>query len=297
MKVLVVGCDGQLGRELTRYNWPRGTEVEGRARGTGDISELGVADQLLAAQKPAIVVNAAAYTAVDRAETHADQAYAGNVRVPQLLAQACARYDVPLIHISTDYVFDGKKMEPYVESDPTAPVNVYGHTKCKGEEAVRSALKRHLILRASWLYSPFGNNFAKTMLRLADAGREVRVVDDQFGSPTAAGDVADCIAKLTPFALGSTTNYGTYHVTNAGTTSWHGFAEEIFADLQRRTGRRVKLKAIASNEYPTPARRPSNSRLGCGLLKQNFGISLRDWREALRDVLEELHAGGASRAS
>jgi dTDP-4-dehydrorhamnose reductase len=290
MKVLVLGSYGQLGRELARQAWPSGTEIIGRDRDTDDVSQPGIADKLLDACTPAIVVNAAAYTAVDRAESERDEAYAGNVRAPQFLAEACARHDTPLIHVSTDYVFDGTKNTPYVESDPTAPVSVYGRTKCEGEEAVRAALDKHLILRTAWLYSAFGNNFAKTMLRLGAERPELRVVSDQHGSPTSASDLAGCIAKLVPSAVDGTARYGTYHVTNAGATTWHGFAQAIFDDLYRRTGKRVALSAIATSEYPTPARRPASSRLDCGLLARNFGLTMRPWQAALGDVLDELHA-------
>jgi dTDP-4-dehydrorhamnose reductase len=294
MKVLVLGSYGQLGRELTRRAWPSGTEIIGLDRDTDDISQPGVADKLFGAYAPSVVVNAAAYTAVDRAEIERDEAYAGNVRAPQFLAEACARHRTPLIHVSTDYVFDGAKPTPYEESDATMPISVYGRTKCEGEEAVRATLDKHLILRTAWLYSPFGNNFAKTMLRLGAERAEMRVVNDQHGSPTSAGDLAGCIAKLLPSTADGTARYGTYHVTNAGATTWYGFAQAIFHDLHRRTGRRVVLGAIATSEYPTPARRPANSRLDCGLLARNFGLTMRPWQAALGDVLDELHAGKAA---
>jgi dTDP-4-dehydrorhamnose reductase len=289
--VLVIGSYGQLGRELARQAWPDGTELVGFDRDTFDVSIPGVATAALDQFAPDLVVNAAAYTAVDRAETEIDAAVAGNVRAPQYVAAACAARGTALVHVSTDYVFDGTQQRPYVETDPTAPVNVYGRTKHDGEEAIRGVWANHLILRTAWLYSAFGNNFVKTMLRLAGERPEVRVINDQFGAPTSAADLARCIIAMAPRAVAGTAAFGTYHVTNSGCTSWHGFAAEIFADLRKRTGKAVKLVGIDTSQYPTPARRPAFSRLDCGKLERNFGIVMRPWQAALADVLDEMHSG------
>ncbi len=289
--VLIAGSRGQLGLELLRARWPEGFRIVGV-----DVEDIDIADAASVARtfvehRPSVVINAAAYTAVDRAESEPDKAFAVNEGGAHNLAQACAIDDIPLIHISTDYVFDGTKPEPYVESDATAPLSVYGRSKLEGEIAVLEALARHLILRTSWLYSAFGSNFVKTMLKLSERG-EVRVVADQMGTPTSAADLATVIVRLVPAALAGTAAWGTYHAANSGWTSWHGFAQRIFDDLRRRTGREVALTPIATADYPTPARRPANSRLDCGLLQRSFGITMRRWEDALDDVLDELAEAG-----
>jgi dTDP-4-dehydrorhamnose reductase len=288
MKVLILGSEGQLGRELRRASWPEATLLLPYDIDRVDIGQAGAAAALIEKERPALVVNAAAYTAVDRAETEPDAAFAANARGPRYLAQVCAAQAIPLIHISTDYVFDGTKDGAYVESDLTAPLGVYGRSKRDGEVAVRETLGRHLILRTSWVYSVFGGNFVKTMLRLGGERSELRIVADQVGAPTAARDLADWIVRIAPAAMSGDAAFGTYHACNDGATSWCGFAEAIFADLQQRTGRSVAVIPIATADYPTPARRPANSRLDCGLLRRNFGIVPRPWQAALQDVLDEL---------
>lgn len=289
MKVLLLGSHGQLGRELQRAQWREMPELLPYDLDQVDIAAPGAAAALIAHNRPDILVNAAAYTAVDKAESEPQAAFAANARGPEFLARACAMHDIPLVHVSTDYVFDGTKQRPYVENDPYAPLSIYGRSKRDGEIAVRSTLPQHLILRTSWVYSKFGNNFVKTMLRLGGERSELRVVADQTGAPTAAGDLAACIAQMAPSAAAGSGPYGTYHVCNAGETNWYGFAEAIFADMKRRTGRSIAVTPIATADYPTPARRPASSRLDCSLLKQDFGIALRPWQRALQDVLDELH--------
>jgi dTDP-4-dehydrorhamnose reductase len=289
--VLIAGSRGQLGLELSRARWPENWKIAGIDLDDVDIADAASVSRAFAEHRPSVVINAAAYTAVDRAESEPERAFAVNQGGARNLAEACAVDDIPLIHVSTDYVFDGTKPEPYVESDATAPLGVYGRSKLEGEIAVRTALDRHLILRTSWLYSAFGNNFVKTMLRLSERG-EVRVVADQVGTPTSAVDLATVIVRLTSAALSGNATWSTYHAANSGWTSWHGFAQRIFDDLRRRSGREVELKAITTADYPTPASRPANSRLDCSLLQRSFGIAMRHWEEALEDVLDELAEAG-----
>jgi dTDP-4-dehydrorhamnose reductase len=286
MKVLLLGSHGQLGRELRRARWPAGTELLTHDLDTVDIAVPGAAAALNERIAPDIVINAAAYTAVDKAESEPEVAFACNLRGPEYLAQACAIAGISLIHISTDYVFDGTKPASYVEDDAPAPLGIYGRSKRNGEIAICRTLPRHLIVRTSWLYSVFGNNFVKTMLRLGAEQSELRVVADQIGAPTAAGDLAASIVTMVPAAIAGEAAYGTYHICNAGETSWHGFAKAIFADLKRRTGREVAVIPIETAAYPTPARRPLNSRMDCSLLRQKFGIAMRPWQIALQDVLD-----------
>jgi dTDP-4-dehydrorhamnose reductase len=288
MKILILGSNGQLGRELQRAAWPQPAVLLPYDLDRVDIAVPGAAAALIDEHRPDLAVNAAAYTAVDKAESEPDAAFAANARAPGYLAQACAPRAIPLVHISTDYVFDGTKEAPYVESDSTGPLSVYGRSKRDGEAAVRDSLPRHLILRTSWVYSVFGGNFVKTMLRLGAERSQLRVVADQTGAPTAACDLAGWIAQMAPAAVSGRAPYGTYHACNGGETSWCGFAEAIFADVKQRTGRSVAVTPIATAEYPTPARRPINSRLDCSLLQQEFGIVPRPWQEALQDVLDEL---------
>jgi dTDP-4-dehydrorhamnose reductase len=289
MRILVVGSYGQLGQELMRARWPDGVDVAGSDRDTVDISVDGAAEAIVMETSADIVINCAAYTAVDKAETDAAAAYAANSEAPRLLARACQRRHIPIIHISTDYVFDGTKQSPYVEDDPVAPLGVYGISKWEGEQAVRHACKRHLILRTAWLYSAFGQNFVKTMLRLAAERPEVRVVVDQTGSPTSAADLAAVISSLVAPAVSGRATYGTYHAANGGAATWYDFASAILTDYRHRTGRSVNVIPIPTSSYPTPARRPGNSRLDCGRLQRNFGVIFRPWQEALVDVLNEIY--------
>ena len=292
MRVLILGSQGQLGQALIGARWSPEAEILAYGRTLVDITSPEAVERVFSTIRPAVVVNAAAYTAVDRAEVDQERAFAVNSTGPRLLAEACNRYGAAIVHISTDYVFDGAKTGPYVEIDPTSPLGVYGRSKLAGEVAVRDACDRHVILRTAWVYSPFGSNFVKTMLRLAEEHAEVRVVMDQIGSPTSAKDLAACIALMVPSIAVGTAKYGTYHASNAGEASWHAVAENIFSDLKRRNGRTVKLVGITTSEYPTLAQRPKNSRLDCSLLHKNFGIEFRAWQDALKDVLSDLHYKG-----
>jgi dTDP-4-dehydrorhamnose reductase len=225
------------------------------------------------------VVNAAAYTKVDLAETEIEAARRGNEIGPGVLAATCAAAGVPLVHISTDYVFDGSQQGAYRESDPIAPLGVYGRTKAAGETAVRAALPEHIILRTSWVYGAFGNNFLKTMLRLAATKDELRVVADQRGCPTSTRDIAAAILALAPRLIAREKVWGTYHFAGTGVTTWHGFATGIVAAQAPLTGRKPPVVPITTAEFPTAARRPANSELDCGLFAKTFGFRARRWED------------------
>lgn len=291
-RVLVVGRTGQVARALCATAWGDGLAAEARGRDGLDLRDArAVADAI--AQKPwAAVVNAAAYTAVDRAESEREAAFALNAEGPALLARACAGAGVPLVHISTDYVFDGEKTGAYTEGDPVNPLSVYGMSKEAGERAVRDAHDAHVILRTSWVFSETGQNFVKTILRLGRERSAVSVVADQHGRPTAASAVAAAVATIvSALHAGKRDGFGTFHFAGRGETTWHGFAEEI---LRRAAARRVlsvpELKAITTAEYPTPARRPRNSVLDTARIERIYGIAPRSWTDGLDAVLDKLTA-------
>jgi len=244
-----------------------------------------------------IVINAAAYTAVDRAESEPEAAWADNCTGPANLAASCHDARVPLIHLSTDYVFDGTKIGAYREDDPVNPLGVYGKSKEAGDRAVRGALPRHVILRTAWVYSAHGSNFVKTMLRLAvdpqPTERPVllRVVADQTGSPTSAADIAAAIGAIVQQIAAGNTSWGTYHFAGGGAVTWHGLAEAIFELASPWRGPPPLVEAIATADYPTPARRPANSVLDCSRIGAAFGIVPRPWRAALAEVIRELYEG------
>lgn len=290
-RILIVGAEGQVGRELMALR--HGRELVGLGRAGLDIVDPAAARQVVADFRPSLVINAAAYTAVDRAESEPATAFAVNADGPANLAEACARADVPLFHISTDYVFDGTKAEPYREDDPVAPLGAYGESKWQGECAVRDRLDRHLILRVAWVFGAQGGNFVKTMLRLGAERPQLRVVADQHGGPTPAAAIAATLLDLADRTLaGEPAPWGTYHYCGAPATSWHGFAEAIFARAQAMgmLATVPMVEPIATAEYPTPARRPANSVLDCRRLAQVAGIFQPDWRLGLDQVLTALES-------
>jgi dTDP-4-dehydrorhamnose reductase len=291
MKLLVLGAGGQVGHELRRYPWPAGTILTALDRNRLDITRREAVIATIAGEHPDIVVNAAAYTAVDRAETERDDAWAANCDGPGHLAASCRATGIPLIHISTDYVFDGTKKGPYREDDPIKPLGVYGASKEAGERAVRRALREHIILRTAWVYSAHGHNFVKTMLRLAGERPVLRVVADQTGSPTAAADIAGAIAAIVQCVSAGNAAWGTYHFTGAGAVTWHGFARAIFEGAEVWRGPPPRVEAITTADFPTPARRPANSVLDCARIGAAFGVVPRPWRAALADTLAELGLG------
>lgn len=286
-RILVTGVPGQVGNELLRRSRPEVMDLQGFTMEQVDITDAAA----VAAVVPDfdLVVNAAAYTAVDQAESDRELAYAVNARGPGNLAAACAANTIPLIHISTEYVFNGSKPDPWEEDDAVDPLSVYGASKEAGERAVRDAHEAHVILRTSWLYAAHGHNFVRTMLRLGQEHESLRVVDDQVGAPTAAGDVAAAILVVAERLLaGDTGKFGTYHYTAQGHTSWCGFADAIFASAEARWGWRPSVEPIRTVDYPTPAARPANSVLACEKITRVFDPPRRPWRMALEDVMAEL---------
>ena len=289
MKLLVLGAGGQVGHELCRLAWPADYRVAAFDRAEIDITRQEAVAAAVDRERPDIVINAAAYTAVDRAESEHDAAWAGNCAGPRCVAVTCRSAGIPLIHISTDYVFDGSKKGPYREDDPVNPLGVYGHSKEAGDRAVREALVEHVILRTAWVYSAHGHNFLKTLLRVAAERPLLRVVADQIGSPTSAVDIAAAIAVIVQRLTAGDRAWGTYHFAGAGAVSWHGFAEAIFELAAPWRGAPPKVEAITTAEYPTPARRPANSVLDCSRIREAFGVVPRPWREALAEVIGELY--------
>ena len=296
MKALLLGANGQVGQELLRALAPLGQVVattrsgvlpNGKACEVADFNQPDSLAVLLQRIRPDVVVNAAAYTAVDRAEEDQEAAWRANADSPGVLARWCAQEKVPLVHYSTDYVFDGQGQRPYREDDVTAPLGVYGASKLAGEEAIRAAGGRHLIFRTAWVYASHGQNFLRTMLRVGAEREELKVVADQIGTPTPAALIADVTAQAIqhPAELS-----GTWHLTANGETSWHGFAAAIFAGAQARglIARAPKVLPITTAEYPTKAKRPAYSRLDTARLQADLGIVLPDWREGLARVMDEL---------
>jgi len=290
MKVLVIGRSGQLATSLLSAAKPQGIQLLAASRPQLDITSPASVRNTLEDVRPALVINAAAYTAVDKAEEERDMAFAVNAEGPAHLASECRRLDIPLIHVSTDYVFDGRKQAPYTEDDAPAPLNVYGQSKLAGEEAVRQVWAKHIILRTSWVFSPFGHNFARTMLRLAQAHGTLNIVADQHGSPTYAPHLAGAILRLVSKLQSGQDSlpWGIFHLCGSGETTWHGFAREIFSCSARLGGPTAEVQAISTAEYPTPARRPANSRLSCAKLEQSFGIRLPRWQEGVALCVEKI---------
>lgn len=279
--ILIFGGNGQLGQELARAAARQSIPMKTLSHGEADIANPAAVAAALSGFNPALVVNAAAYTKVDLAETNIDEARLCNVTGPAVLARACAAAHVPLLHMSTDYVFDGRKKGAYLESDAVGPLSVYGRTKAAGERAVRRALRRHVILRTAWVYSEFGNNFLKTILRLAASRTELKVVADQHGTPTSARELANAILRIAPRLSQDEDLWGTYHFTADGVTTWHGFACRVVAVQAPLTGRNPSVIPIRSQDYPTAARRPANSQLDCRLFARVFGFFGRHWAEAV----------------
>ena len=291
--ILVLGRNGQVARELDRLGAPEGFQLVFAGREDFDLSAGADPAALLETHAPVAVINAAAYTAVDKAESESDAAFRLNRDVPAAIARACAERGVPFVHFSTDYVFDGRKSAPYLEDDPIGPTGVYGRSKAEGEAAVTAAGGRHAILRTSWVYSAFGANFVKTMLRLSETRDELGVVADQTGRPTWARDCAEGALRSVKALLEGAPGFGgVYHLSGAGDATWADFAEAIFIEFAARGGRRPKVNRITTADYPTPAARPANSRLDCSKLEAALGWKMRPWREGLAACMDELIAPG-----
>ncbi|MBC3466327.1 dTDP-4-dehydrorhamnose reductase [Pseudomonas sp. RW10S2] len=286
MKILVCGRNGQVAQALQQALAGLG-ELHLLGRDQLDLAQPEAMREPLRQLAPDLIINAAAHTAVDQAESEAPLAYAINAEGPRVLAEEAARLGTPLIHYSTDYVFDGNKTTPYVEDDPVHPLGVYGQSKLAGEQAIAAVGAQHLILRTSWVYSLHGRNFLLTMQRLLQERPQLKVVDDQIGAPTWAGTIAASTrALIERWQAGQAGAWGTYHLTAQGETSWFGFAQAIAEQLKARGLPCAELLPIPSSEYPTPARRPLNSRLDCSRLAREWQVSQPHWQQALIDCLK-----------
>ena len=290
MKILVFGTTGQVARELARRAPAHGCEITALGRAEADLTDPSACAAAIAATDAAVVINAAAHTAVDRAETEPDLAHAVNAEAPAAMARAAAARGLPFLHVSTDYVFDGTPGRAWREDDPTGPLGVYGASKRAGEAAVRAAGGPHVILRTAWVFSAHGNNFVKTMLRIGAERDTLRVVEDQTGGPTPAADIAAALLTIASrFGAGSGAP-GTYHFAGRPATTWAGFAREIFAIRAARGDgfQAPRVEGIPTSGYPTPAQRPQNSVLDCTAIATAYGIPQPDWRAGLAEVIGEL---------
>jgi dTDP-4-dehydrorhamnose reductase len=291
MKILVCGAKGMLGRDLVARLKNTPYEVIAGSRAEIDINRPEDLHSYLQSVLPDVVINCAAYTAVDKAESEHEKAFAVNRDGAANLAEACREHRIPLLHVSTDYVFDGTGDHPYREDDPVNPMGVYGKSKLLGEEAIRSTYDKHLIVRTSWLFGAHGNNFVKTILRLARERGELRVVADQRGCPTWTGHLAEALIEMVRqiMARGEKAPWGVYHYCGSDETTWHAFAEAIVEEGRRREDLKVtRILPISTAEYPTPARRPAMSILDCTKIKLNFGIIPTAWRSGLSEVMKEI---------
>jgi dTDP-4-dehydrorhamnose reductase len=293
--LLIVGANGQLGRELLGQASQRGLAALAVGRDELDITHADAVRRFVGEAAPRAIINAAAYTAVDKAETEFEAAYAANALAPEHLAHTARELGIPLLHVSTDYVFDGTKSGAYVEDDPVAPLGAYGRTKEEGERRIRSVHSKHIILRTSWVYGVHGNNFLKTMLRLSRERDELRVVADQRGCPTATVDIARALLAAEAAADAEQAPWGTYHFAGTGVTTWHGFATEIVDAAARESGRFVPVHAIGTRDYPTPAKRPANSELDSTRFVAAFRYKSPPWQERTREVVKMLLANAEDR--
>jgi dTDP-4-dehydrorhamnose reductase len=291
MMFVVIGSNGQLGWELVRQGAARGLKILALDYPEIDIGEPASIDSRIESREIDLIINAAAYTAVDRAESEPEVAFSVNRDGPANLAERCREGSIPLIHVSTDYVFDGTKKGAYIEEDPVAPLGVYGESKAAGEAEVRKRLPKHIIVRTAWLAGVHGYNFVKTMLRMGRDKNTLRVVSDQYGCPTFAADLAEAILELVRQAENNqSVKWGTYHYCGAGKTTWHGFATAIFEIAGQYEKFEVKnVVPISTAEYPTPVKRPANSVLDCSKIERHFGIRPRPWRESLAEMIERLY--------
>lgn len=296
MRIAVTGKQGQVVTALIERGAEAGVEIIAVGRPELDLADPASIRRVLSEIKPDAIVSAAAYTAVDKAESEPELAFAVNAKGPQALAEVADELGIPVVHLSTDYVFPGDKSGIYLETDATGPVSVYGQSKLAGEEAIAAAAANHAILRTAWVYSPFGANFVKTMLRLAETRDALNVVSDQHGTPTSALDIADAVIAIAKrLATDSDPKLrGTFHLTGSGDATWAEFAEEIFAGLKAKNGKEISVGRITTEEYPTPAKRPANSRLSTDKLKDTYGIVLPDWKRSTAVVLDRLLAEASS---
>ncbi|HAF01531.1 MAG TPA: dTDP-4-dehydrorhamnose reductase [Methylophilaceae bacterium] len=293
-KILLTGVNGQVGNALEQRLSDE-YHLTALSREQLDLTREDEIRRVVQLIKPDVIINPAAYTAVDKAESEQDLAYAINATAPQVLAEEALKLNAGLIHFSTDYVFDGTKSEPYVETDQVNPLGVYGKTKLAGEQLITEVGLPHLILRTSWVYGAYGKNFLKTILRLGSERDQLRIVADQFGAPTSSISIAAGVQQLLKvWHKNNNVQSGIYHFTNAGSTSWHGFTCQIIQDYQQHAiaagmpALKLKLEniePITTAEYPTPAKRPANSRLNNAKLESTFNITLPAWQDGLREVI------------
>ncbi len=295
MKVIVTGCNGQVGRELCKKIKNRNLETISLDLPDFDITDMEAVDEIISKSNISAVINAAAYTAVDKAESEPDIAFNVNQKGPANLAASCRNQGIPLIHISTDYVFDGSKTDAYIETDPVSPVGVYGKSKAAGEGDVRKILAEHIILRTAWLCSEHGNNFVKTMIRLGQERDEIGVVADQYGCPTFAPDIAEAILDIVgQIAKKNDIAWGTYHYCGKGVTTWYEFAKKTLELAGEYTGLKVQhIVPLTTEEYPTPAKRPANSELDCTRIQNIFNIFPKQWQDSLSDLVQRLFSYSA----
>jgi dTDP-4-dehydrorhamnose reductase len=298
MRILLIGKNGQVGTAI----WPLLSGL-GEAAAVGrdqcDLSRPDSIRSTIRAWQPDVIVNAAAYTNVNQAESDRDGAFAINAQAPAVLAEEALRLAAVLVHYSTDYVFDGTKPDAYVEDDPVSPLNVYGASKLEGEQRIQAIGGNYFIFRTSWVYGPSGSNFVRTILRLAQEREELTIVSDQVGAPTSSLQIAEAtlqvLTALPSLPQGGSALRGVYHLTAAGETSWHGFAEEILDQARKWVpGKLAKVLPVPSSAYPTPAKRPLNSRLSNDRLSEAFGVRLADWHAGLSEVLKVLEASATA---
>lgn len=291
-KIVLTGVNGQVGHALQQAFAQHNIAVITLDRAQLDLTDVDAIRSVVRNYQPDLIINPAAYTAVDKAESEPDLAYAINAQAPQVLAEEAAKIGAKLIHFSTDYVYSGTQLTPYLEQDLTQPLSVYGKSKLAGEEAIRASGVQHLIFRTSWVYGAYGKNFMNTILRLAAEREALRIVADQYGAPTSSHSIADAVLAVLKVWTGQS---GVYHLVNAGETTWHGFAQaivEVYAQLGLTPPLKTpvqNVQSITTLEYPTPAARPANSRLNCEKLKQDFGVTLPHWRESLQSELASLN--------
>ena len=290
-KILITGANGQVGWELCRQAKAKGFAVEGLTRESLDLTNLAELRHVIQRAAPDILINAAAYTAVDKAEQEQELAYLVNQEAPAVMAHVCAELNIPLLHISTDYVFAGDATQAYSETDPTSPLGVYGNSKYAGEQSIVSQHAQHIILRTSWVFGQHGQNFVKTMLRLAQEREELRVVGDQIGCPTAAKDIAQALLIMAErYFAEQNLPWGIYHYGGDKAVSWCQFAEAIISKARQQLTLAVKkITPIPTADYPTPAKRPHYSVLASEKIMTTFGIAPSDWQASLTDMIKELY--------
>ena len=286
---MLTGAKGQVGHEIVDLAVKHNLELYSFTRGQLNITEFGRLKQVISTIKPNYIINAAAYTAVDKAEKESELAFAVNALGVEYLAKISKEYNIPLLHISTDYIFDGQKKMPYAEEDKINPLSIYGQSKLSGENLLREIWYKHIILRVSWIFGTYGNNFVKTIMRLANERTELRVIADQKGAPTYAGDIAQTLLKIVKCLNNGQVDWGTYHYTGTPTLSWYEFAQRIIDEAKQLHKLMLKkLIPISALEYPSVAYRPSNSELACDKIGRIFDIKPNNWSDGLKKVVNIL---------